>query len=837
VHRPDIAIERIIHGRILSCEPDTPVPEAARRMTAERSSCIIVMKHGTVAGIWTERDALDIDVTDETMLAMPVAGVMRRPVKTIRGSATLGEAAVRFRTEGLRHLVVVDAAGQATGVLTQSDVVLNQGIQHYLSLRSVQAALTRDWTAVSSATDVTEAARLMRKHRLDALVVDYGVGEHGILTERDIVHHLSRSVGQAPVGAVASRPLLCIGSDRSLFSARSLMAEKRIRHLGVTGPSGELAGLLSFTDILATVEHGYAAELGTLLQEKDAALALAREREALVGKVFEATLEPILITDAMGRVVSVNPAFTRLTGYAAQEIVGRNTRMLHSGRHDHAFYGAMWRALETSGIWQGEMWDRKKSGEIFLSWVTITGIRNAEGCFSNYAAVYGDLGASDQTSCMVHRWTHDALTGLPNGSRFADMLDGAVAQACRAGHTPAVAIVGLDRFRKINDTLGLGIGDEILHEVSLRIREALPADGIAARIVGDEFALFIPDAGDPGRLRTLTRTILDALARPIRAGGHEIFVTASMGISHTQGDDDAETLLKTAGCALHEAKQAGRNTIRLFTDRLDRQRRAHFSIESDLHHALERNELRLHYQPKIDLETMSVVGMEALVRWEHPQRGLIPPDQFILVAEECGLIVPIGAWVLETACAQTQAWLREGLPPLQVAVNISARQFRSDLFDKLVQRALERTGLAPHHLELELTESVAVEDSDQSIRTMRALTEMGMSLAIDDFGTGYSSLSYVQRLPVSTVKIDRCFIKDLDQNATGSAIPRAIITMAHHLGLKVVAEGIESYAHLDMLQFDGCDQGQGYYFSRPLPSNDFADFCRSPPTATQTHCR
>jgi diguanylate cyclase (GGDEF)-like protein/PAS domain S-box-containing protein len=839
VHAPEITVERVIQGRILSCGPELPVAEAAKRMAAGRCSCIVVMDGGDITGIWTERDALDIDVTRPETLAVPIGTVMRSPVKTIEGTATLGEATIRFKREGVRHLVVTGAGGAAAGIVTQTDVILNRGIQHYLSLRSVRNARSRDVTAVGAGTGVAAAARLMKRRGIDALVVTYDDGEHGILTERDIVRHLSRRTGDAPVGTVASRPLVCVDNERSLYSAKSLLAEKRIRHLGVTDESGALVGLLSFTDILGAIEHGYAEELSAMLREKNAELAQSREREALVGRVFEATLEPILITDAKGLIVSVNPAFTRLTGYESADIVGRSTRILNSGRHDRAFYDAMWRELETAGLWRGEMWDRKKSGEVFLSWTTITGIRNAEGRFTNYAALYGDIASSDQQAGrMLHRWTHDGLTGLPNRCQLIETLGPAVQRARAAGHTPAVAVIGLDRFRALNDTFGMTIGDEILRVAAHRIRECVPANGMAARLVGDEFALFLPDAEEQKALHALAGTLLEALSKPATIDGLEIYVTASMGISVQHGSEpaDSETMLKTAGCALHEAKQAGRNIFRLSSNQIERRTRSNFTIETDLHHALERDELRLHYQPKIDLESMAVVGMEALVRWQHPTRGLVPPDEFITVAEECGLIVPIGSWVLETACAQTRAWIDQGLGNLQVAVNISAWQFRSDLFEKQVQRSMERTGLAPCNLELELTESIAVDDTGKPVRTMQALREMGVALAIDDFGTGYSSLSYVQRLPVTTVKIDRSFIKELDLQATGSAIPRAIITMAHHLGLKVVAEGIETYTHLDMLQFDGCDQGQGYYFSKPLSTADFAAFCRSPRTAERAHC-
>ncbi|WP_158284287.1 EAL domain-containing protein [Azospirillum sp. TSO22-1] len=548
-----------------------------------------------------------------------------------------------------------------------------------------------------------------------------------------------------------------------LDGATSLPAGKRIRQLGVLDESGTLVGLLSVADLLAAIEHGAAGELAALLREKNAALALSREREALAGKVFEATPEPIPITDAEGR-------------------------------------------------------------------------------FTHHAAVYGDTAPADrQAGRLRHRWTHDALTGLPDRGQLIETLGDAVRRARAAGQVPAVAVVGLDRFRVLNDTFGLTVGDEILRIAAHRIRECVPADGTVARLVGDEFAVLLPDAGDAKALQALAAAILDSLARPADVDGQEIYLTASMGVALQPGTADApadaDAILQAAGCALHAAKRAGRNTVHIATGGQEQRARRAFTIETELHHALERDELRLHYQPKIDLESLRVVGMEALVRWQHPTRGLVPPDEFIAVAEACGLIVPIGNWVLESACAQTRTWVEQGMGDVQVAVNISAWQFRSDLFERQVQRALERTGLPPRHLELELTESIALDDTGRSIRTMQALRDMGLDLAIDDFGTGYSSLSYVQRLPVTTVKIDRSFIRELDRQATGSAIPRAIITMAHHLGLRVVAEGIETYGHLDMLLFDGCDQGQGYYFSKPLPAADFAAFCRSPRPAERAHCR
>lgn len=551
----------------------------------------------------------------------------------------------------------------------------------------------------------------------------------------------------------------------------------------------------------------------------------ARERDEqslrLAAAVFDSSTEGIVITARDGRILQVNPAFAAITGYRPEEVTGRNPRMFSSGRHDADFYRTLWNAVLSSGRWQGEIWNRRKNGEIYPQWLSINSIRSPSGEIDYFVATFCDITERKRAEDkMLHLAYHDALTNLPNRALFKDRLEQSLAYARRLKHGKvAVLFIDLDRFKLVNDSLGHAVGDQLLQGVAQRLRELGRRSDTLARLGGDEFTFLLPDVDHVEEATVVADKVLAALEQPFVIGGRDIFVSASIGISMYPDDGaDVETLMKHADTAMYHVKKQGRNGFHIYTRALDQHSQRRLELESRLHTALERQQLVLHYQPQFDLSQGRLRGVEALVRWQHPELGMISPAEFIPLAEESGLIVPIGAWVLETACRQMREWKEAGFPDLVMSVNLSVRQFFREDIARQVMRAIDDYCLSAQVLELEITESVAMDDAAYTIRTLESLAASGLRLAIDDFGTGYSSLSQLRKMPVGILKIDRAFVQDITANPDDAAIVNAVITMAHRLGLKVIAEGVESQAQLAHLRAQRCDFAQGYLFSKPLPA-------------------
>jgi diguanylate cyclase (GGDEF)-like protein/PAS domain S-box-containing protein len=433
--------------------------------------------------------------------------------------------------------------------------------------------------------------------------------------------------------------------------------------------------------------------------------------------------------------------------------------------------------------------------------------------------------AAEET--IRHLAYHDGLTGLPNRTLFEDRLTVTLAQARRKRRLAAVMFLDLDRFKVVNDTVGHAMGDRLLQSVAERLKALVREGDTVARVGGDEFTLLLPEVGRVEDAVDVAERILETLRDPWPVNGHEFHITTSIGIAMCPGDgEDAESLMRNADTAMYRAKDRGRDNYKLYAPAMNSRIAERLALENSLRHALERDEFVVHYQPQVNLETGRIVGVEALVRWQHPERGLVSPVEFIPVAEETGLIVPLGAWVLRTACAQSKAWQDAGLPPMRMAVNLSARQFqRRDLLDT-VAAALAETGLAPEYLQLEITEGAAMQDVDQTLAILRELREAGVQLSIDDFGTGHSSLSYLKRFPIDVVKIDQSFVQDLTLDPNDAAIASTIIVMAHNLGLKVIAEGVETAEQLAFLRERDCDEMQGFLFSRAAPAPELDQMLR-----------
>jgi diguanylate cyclase (GGDEF)-like protein/PAS domain S-box-containing protein len=463
-------------------------------------------------------------------------------------------------------------------------------------------------------------------------------------------------------------------------------------------------------------------------------------------------------------------------------------------------------------------------------WFCINGepIFDDNGRFTGYRGTGSDITARKLTEQRVHHVAqHDVLTGLPNRSLLQDRLSQAVAYANRSGHPVWVMLIDLDRFKFVNDSMGHKAGDVLLMTVAARLRSSLRDTDTVARLSGDEFVVIVSQHEDQPLSSDIVQRVMDSVAQPMMLGPKEFFVTCSIGVAAYPSDGTpAESLIEHADIAMYRAKKLGRNNFQFYTPAMNEESLERVRIESALHNALERNEFVLHYQPQVDLQTGRIVGMEALIRWKHPELGMVPPSRFVGVAEDTGLIVPIGAWVMRTACAQNKVWQDAGLGSLRVAVNLSARQFSAADLVSGIEQVLSDTGLDPSCLELELTESLFMSDVTPAVELLHRMKSLGIKLSIDDFGTGYSSFSYLSRFPIDVLKIDRSFVNDITHDANDAAIVASIIALAHNLRLSVIAEGVETAEQLDYLRHQGCDEMQGYYFSRPLPAQEFEQLLR-----------
>lgn len=561
--------------------------------------------------------------------------------------------------------------------------------------------------------------------------------------------------------------------------------------------------------------------LRDLTERKAAAL-----RMELAAKVFDHTAEAIMVIGADGGVVSVNRAFTEILGYSADEIVGKAHRILQDNTIDYHYYSDIQREFFKTGAWQGEMPLRRKAGSVFTAWVQINVVRDVTGRVGDVVALIRDVSdAKEAQARILNLARFDTLTSLPNRAYFRELAEGAIAEARRHNEQRAILFVDLDHFKTINDSLGHDVGDQLLKEVAGRLQDAIRAGDVVGRLGGDEFIVLLRNLSDGEDASYVASRMLERLAVPFELEKHELVVTPSLGIALYPNDgEDYDTLVRNADAAMYHAKETGRNTFRFYTADMNIKALEILSVENQLRRALERQEFVLHYQPQVQMETGRLVGAEALIRWQHPERGLLGPMQFIQIAEERGLIGAIGQWVLNEACRQNQAWQNAGLPPIEVAVNLSAMQFYGRDLPGEIARALGESGLDAHWLALEVTESVIVQDVDSTIATLAALKAMGLKLAIDDFGTGYSSLSYLKRFKVDKLKIDRSFVMDVPGDSDDSAITRAIVNLARNLGLHVIAEGVETAAQWSFLKAEGCDEVQGYLVGRPLTADAMASF-------------
>ncbi|GJJ01661.1 hypothetical protein RugamoR64_21990 [Duganella rhizosphaerae] len=547
----------------------------------------------------------------------------------------------------------------------------------------------------------------------------------------------------------------------------------------------------------------------------------AEEKLRLSATVIEHIADGVVVLDAKGTIVAVNPAFTQITGYTEEEALGHDHTLTRSGRHDADFYADMWTEQVETGFWRGEIWNRRKNGELYLEWLTVSAVRDTRGETTHYVGVFSDITkAKESQEKLDHLAHHDPLTALPNRLLFHDRLQHALLRAARDGEQLALLFIDLDRFKNVNDTLGHHIGDELLKQVAKALLERLREGDTLARLGGDEFIVLLENIENQFGASQVAEKLVQMFEQPFMVAGHELFVTCSVGISVFPEDAvDLNMLIRNADVAMYQAKARGRNGYSFYTPSMTGEGVERLRLETFLRRSIEKDEIFLNYQPQVEIDTGRLIGVEALVRWNHPELGLIPPIRFIPLAEDTGFINQLGKWVLEEACRQMMRWQEAGLHVPKMAVNLSAKQFERGSIVNMVADILHETGLAPDRLQLEVTESVIMNTGDAMV-FINDLHSIGVGLAIDDFGTGYSSLAYLKQLPVQTLKIDRSFIKDISTDVNDEAIAIAIIQLGKSMNLSVIAEGVETEEQAAFLLRHGCRLAQGYFYSKPVAAQD-----------------
>ncbi|WP_415897330.1 EAL domain-containing protein [Neptuniibacter sp. QD57_21] len=823
-----LLVRQVAQQQLVVCSEDTKVSTAVGLMAKHGIGCVVVCEGNRPVGIITRRDIMRITVSGTDLEQSDVSTCMSSPVSTVVTTTTIDEAGLRFIAEGFRHLVVVDESNQLFGILSETDVVNSQGVEHDLFLRSVSEIISKDALIIPEHETVRLAVERLETTGHSAALICKGKDIVGILTENDLMLSVAEGDLDLPLKDFASANLVAVEADLSLYNARKVFRQHSFHHLGVKRHDGEIIGLISYSDILRNVEMDYVYRLKELLNERDQALALSQHNLKLADKVISASMEAIVVTDLEAKIQRVNPAFTDITGYEDWEVLGKNTNILSSGRHDKKFYQDMWASLQSKGQWQGEIWNKRKNGTVYPEWLTITAVENDAGEICQYASIFSDLTEIKRSEARIKRLAYfDELTRLPNRKMFNDRLNLSLGYAQEHSHQVALAFVDLDFFQRVNDRFGLEAGDQVLREVGRRIESILEEGDTVARFGGDSFNMILTDVDDNTAVSEFLNRLLSTINQPILVSGTEINLTVSVGVSFFPTDaTKPEDLFQCAEVAVKQAKDFGRNSYRFFSSEQHQLVKSRYRMANDLHRAIEAEQFELYYQPKVTASDRQLVGVEALIRWNHPEQGFIPPDEFIPLAEDLGVIDQIGYFVLREAVRQCSSWWKLGYE-VPVAINVSAKQMqRRDIAEEILE-VLEEFQLPSRLLSVELTETSFLHCLEETRVAINILRTAGVRIAIDDFGTGYSSLSYIRNMSLDVLKIDRSFLVNIEDSEVDLSIVASIIDMSQAIGLEVVAEGIETETQFGLLRELNCDQIQGYLISRPMPADTFVDWYRS----------
>ncbi|MCK9201138.1 MAG: EAL domain-containing protein [Gallionella sp.] len=819
--------EKVMSRNIITVDVGDTVADAIGLMSRNRYSCVVVTRAQIPYGILTERDVVRLapklaagDIT--------IGDVVRTPLITMPPNTALPDAIKYMDQHKIRHLVIVED-DKLLGLVTRHDMVKTLQGSYVNFLHETILGQRR------------ELFKLVQQHSLFKL-------------------HDSALAAAANAIVIADRQAVVQWANPAFSKLTGYSLEEtvgnHIRELVRSGEqSTEFYETLWNTILAGRVWRGEIVNKrkdGALYPEEMTITPVCLEGDAIThfiavkqniserkrteeqlresAAVMRNTHEGVVITDTVPNIIAINEAYTTITGYSAGESIGKNPGMLGSGRADKAFYQAMWEEIVERGYWQGEVWNRRKNGEIYPQLLTISTVYNDKQQPIRYIGVFSDITQIKENQAQLEFMAHhDPLTKLPNRALVESRLQQELEQGHRHHLRSGVLFIDLDHFKPVNDSFGHLVGDELLCAVAERLSQRLREGDTLGRLGGDEFILLLSMLHDTQDAAVVARDLIAALNEPFQlADGQEVFIGGSIGISlFPQDGETVSELMKNADAAMYLAKESGRNQFSFYTKELNADARNKLALENELRRALLQNELTLHYQPKADLRSGRIVGAEALSRWQLADGNWISPAQFIPIAEKSGLILDLGNWVIEQSCEQIRAWMDDGLQDICIAINISARQFRSGNLDAQLSEALERHGIAAHHLEIELTESMLMQEPDRAIETMHKLKQLGVKISLDDFGTGYSSLGYLSRFPIDTLKIDQSFVRGVTTVPDDAEIASAIIGLAHRMKLRVVAEGVETADQLAFLRGNDCDELQGYYFSKPIPADDFAALVRS----------
>ncbi|HCI13643.1 MAG TPA: hypothetical protein DFK12_06700 [Gallionellaceae bacterium] len=825
--------EKVMSRNIVTVDIGDMVADAVGLMSRNRYSCVVVMRQQIPYGILTERDVVKLAPRLALEGDIPIADVVRTPLITMPPNTALPDAIKHMDRHRVRHLVIVED-DKLLGLVTRHDMVKTlQG--SYVNFLHETIQVQRK-----------ELFKLVQQHSLfklhDAALA--AAANAIVIADRQAVIQwanpaFSRLTGYSLEETIGShiRDLVQSGEQGPEFYERLW---KTILSGDVW--QGEIVnkrkdGTHYPEEMTITPVRIESDEITHFIAVKQNISERKRTEEQLreAATVMRNTHEGVVITDTTPGIIAINEAYTTITGYSPEESIGKNPSMLGSGRADRAFYQTMWKEIVARGCWQGEIWNRRKNGEIYPQLLTISTVYNDKQTPVRYIGVFSDITQIKENQAQLEFMAHhDPLTRLPNRALVESRLQQELEQGHRHCLQSGVLFIDLDHFKPVNDSFGHLVGDELLCAVAERLSMRLREGDTLGRLGGDEFILLLSMLHDPQDAAVVARDLIAALNEPFQlSGGQEVFIGGSIGISlFPQDGETISELMKNADAAMYLAKENGRNQFSFYTKELNADARNKLALENELRRALLQNELTLHYQPKADVRSGRIVGAEALSRWQQANGSWISPAQFIPIAEKSGLIMDLGNWVIEQSCKQIRAWLDCGLPETCIAINISARQFRSGNLDTRLAEAIERHGIAAHHLEIELTESMLMQELDRAIETMHKVKQLGVKISLDDFGTGYSSLGYLSRFPIDTLKIDQSFVRGVPSVADDAEIASAIIGLAHRMKLRVVAEGVETADQLSFLRSNECDEVQGYYFSKPIPADDFAALVRSGKTLT-----
>ena len=821
----NLLVRHITQTDLIQCGVNSTVDDAIQLMSEHRIGSVIICADSQPVGIISRGDTIALVQKGVNIQNALVDQYMSAPVITVASFETVDQASELLQKHNLRHLVVVDQQDELYGILSETDIVNSQGIEHDLFLRSVKDITNHNPLRLPINLTLQQAIQKLQDAKQTALLVTNEKDAFGILTAKDVIDMLAKGYIDTRLGDCCAGNLISIKHDQSLYSARKIFRKHGFHHLAVKDDSGLVTGLISYHDILQRAELDYVRRLRDLLNERDQALELSMHNLKLADRVIDASLEAIIITDSDARILRVNPAFTEITGYLPEEVEGKKPSLLSSGRHNPEFYSEMWKSLEQQGQWQGEVWNKRKDGTIYPEWLNITAIKDDDDNVSQYAAIFSDRTEIKKSEARIKRLAYfDELTRLPNRKLFQDRLQLALGFAKEHQHQVALAYIDLDFFQRINDLYGHETGDQVLVEVGRRIELLLEEGDTAARFGGDEFNLILTNVDNTQSLTDFLNQILRLVNQPILIHGNKIETSISIGVSIYPNDaDNAENLLRCADAAVHQAKDIGRNSFRFFSSEQHQQIHSRYQLGNDLLKALTENQFELYYQPKVSTATRQPVGAEVLLRWNHPTLGFVPPDQFIPLAEDIGLIDKIGNYVLCKAAKQSSQWLSEGIE-VPLAINVSAKQMLDPNLANRIINALEHEKVPPHLFSIELTETCFLHCLEETQAIICKLHDVGIKVAIDDFGTGYSSLSYIRNMSLDVLKIDRSFLINIENSDVDRRIVSSIIEMSHAMELQVVAEGVEIEEQFALLSSLQCDQIQGYLLARPMPITEFIDW-------------